>query len=126
MTLGTIAAGNPEALVSDCDQGIVTARGALDMAAAHTLVLVDLRPQVMRQQGTIASAVIVEPDEVAAAAAANRLPVPLGPVDEPVAVFSCSARRSLAAARELARLGYRSVAVVDGGFEALAAACRVS
>jgi rhodanese-related sulfurtransferase len=94
---------------------------ALPMSAASArrrqlagAVLLDIRPQVARHQGSIPGAVVVEPvqlDESWLAAAE------LDP-DCDIIVCSISAKRAIASAELLTRRGYPHVYYLAGGYTA--------
>jgi rhodanese-related sulfurtransferase len=74
-------------------------------------VLVDIRPQVPRQQGSITGAIIIDGDAIA-----DRLSG-IGR-DREIVVCSISSRRAIPTADQLSRLGYHHVYYLDGGFQA--------
>jgi rhodanese-related sulfurtransferase len=90
-----------------------TARRFYDAGA----VLVDIRPQVARHQGSIPNAVLVEADEVGERFNPDS-PRQLAGVDfqREIVVCSVSSRRAVPAAEQLRRLGYDRVYVLSGGF----------
>lgn len=86
-------------------------------------VIVDARPQVMRQEGSVPGAVVVDPTDVT-----DRLaPTPSGtfPIvrnrDTEIAVVSVRSQAPVIA-EQIADLGYTNVRYVDGGFRALRSA----
>lgn len=83
-------------------------------------VVVDARPQVMRHQGSVPGAVVVEPTEVSMAFAPSdtgSFPA-IASRDTEINVVSV---RSQAAriAEQIADLGYTNVHYVDGGYPAI-------
>jgi rhodanese-related sulfurtransferase len=78
-------------------------------------LLVDVRPQVARHQGTIDDALLVEP-----AAITDRFKAQPVEVDynREIVVCSISSHRAIPAAERLSRLGYRHVYYLSGGYTA--------
>jgi rhodanese-related sulfurtransferase len=74
-------------------------------------LLVDIRPQVARHQGSITGALLIDP-----AALAERI-AGVDPHRE-IVVCSISARRAIPAAEQLGRLGYDRVHYLAGGYSA--------
>ncbi|MCK8615673.1 rhodanese-like domain-containing protein [Gordonia sp. C13] len=106
----------------------ISAAEAIDHSRAGNAVMVDARPQVVRHQGSLPGAVVVEPSELP-----NLLsPTPTGtfPVirdaekarkiarDTEIAVVSVSSEAPRIA-EQIAGLGYTNVRYVDGGYRAL-------
>ncbi|WP_372435960.1 rhodanese-like domain-containing protein [Williamsia soli] len=86
-------------------------------------IVVDMRPQVVRHQGSLPGAVVVEPHELLAAfdpSSKRRIPV-IDDLDTEIAVVSVSSQAPQIAQR-IAALGYTNVHYVDGGFRALRSA----
>jgi rhodanese-related sulfurtransferase len=82
-----------------------TARRRHDAGA----LLVDIRPQVARHQGSIAGAILID-----AAAIANEIT----DRHREIVVCSVSSRRAIPTAEQLARLGYDRVRYLAGGYGA--------
>jgi rhodanese-related sulfurtransferase len=74
-------------------------------------LLVDIRPQVARHQGTITGAILMDPAKIA-----ERLPAP-EPQRE-IVVCGISSNRAIPTAERLARLGHQNVYYLDGGYAA--------
>jgi rhodanese-related sulfurtransferase len=72
-------------------------------------VLVDIRPQVARHQGSITGALLIDP-AVIADQITDR--------DREIVVCGVSSRRALPAAEQLSRLGYERVHYLAGGYAA--------
>jgi rhodanese-related sulfurtransferase len=74
-------------------------------------LLVDIRPQVARHQGSITGALLIDPAAIAEH---------ISGVDRQreIVVCSVSARRAVPAAEQLTRLGYNRVHYLAGGFTA--------
>ncbi|GAC69110.1 rhodanese-like domain-containing protein [Gordonia soli] len=103
----------------------ISAADVVDHVHSGFGVVVDARPQVVRHQGSLPGAYVVEPGEIRAAFApgsAERLAQ--CQLDTEIAVVSV---RSEAAriAEQIAALGYTNVRYVDGGFFALRTASSV-
>jgi rhodanese-related sulfurtransferase len=101
----------------------ISAQEAAEHRDRGEAVVVDMRPQVVRHQGSLPGAVVVEPSELAAAFgpdSARRIRAIRG-LDTEIDVVSV---RSQAAqiAQQIASLGYTNVHYVDGGFRALQSA----
>ncbi len=98
----------------------ITAADAVSHCEHDHAVIVDARPQVVRHQGSLPGAFVVEPTDVRE----RFMPTPSGtfPVvgdpDTEIAVVSVTSQAP-AIAEEIADLGYRNVRYVDGGFRAL-------
>lgn len=98
----------------------ITANDAMEHCVHDHAVIVDARPQVMRHQGSVPGAVVVEPAEVRS----RFTPTPSGtfPVirdrDTEINVISARSQASVIA-EEIADLGYTNVRYVDGGYSAL-------
>ncbi|MGZ8180062.1 rhodanese-like domain-containing protein [Williamsia sp. SKLECPSW1] len=100
-------------------------------AAEHTLhgqaVVLDMRPQVVRHQGSLPGAVVVEPgdlEDLLAPTSPRRMACIAG-LDTEIAVVSVRAH-ALRIAEQIAGLGYTNVRWVDGGFPAFRSALRAS
>jgi rhodanese-related sulfurtransferase len=72
-------------------------------------LLVDIRPQVARHQGSITGALLIDP-----AAIANEIT----DRGREIVVCSVSSRRAIPAAEQLSRLGYDRVHYLSGGYAA--------
>jgi rhodanese-related sulfurtransferase len=72
-------------------------------------LLVDIRPQVARHQGSITGALLIDP-----AAIADRI----ADRHREIVVCSVSSRRAIPAAERLSRLGYDRVHYLAGGYNA--------
>jgi rhodanese-related sulfurtransferase len=72
-------------------------------------LLVDIRPQVARHQGSITGALLIDPAAIAEH---------IADVDRhhEIVVCSVSARRAIPAAEQLSRLGYDRVHYLAGGY----------
>ncbi|WP_168704228.1 rhodanese-like domain-containing protein [Gordonia paraffinivorans] len=107
----------------------ISAEEAWDHSRAGKAVVVDARPQVVRHQGSLPGAFVVEPSEVPA----RLRPSPTGsfPVikdpsakareirrDTEIAVVSVRSEAPRIA-EQIAKLGYTNVHYVDGGYRAL-------
>lgn len=93
--------------------------------ADREAVIVDARPQVMRHQGSVPGAVVVEPTDVRdrfTPTPSGTFPIIRDPNTE-IAVVSVSSRAE-AIAEELTDLGYTNVHYVAGGYRALRGADR--
>ncbi|NDK89565.1 rhodanese-like domain-containing protein [Gordonia desulfuricans] len=90
-------------------------------ALAHTsAVVVDARPQVVRHQGSLPGAVVVDPADISARFAptpSGTFPV-IDDLDTEINVVSVSSEAPRIA-EQIAELGYTNVHYVDGGFRAL-------
>ncbi|MFW0787357.1 rhodanese-like domain-containing protein [Gordonia sp. CPCC 206044] len=98
----------------------ITAADAMQHCAHDHAVIVDARPQVMRHQGSVPGAVVVEPDDVRERfrpTPSGTFPVVRDP-DTEIAVVSVRSQAP-AIAEEIADLGYTNVHYVDGGYGAL-------
>lgn len=86
-------------------------------------IVVDMRPQVVRHQGSLPGAVVVEPHELVAAFAPNssRRITAIDDLDTEIDVVSVSSQAPQIA-QQIAALGYTNVHYVDGGFRALRSA----
>ncbi|MFW0796468.1 rhodanese-like domain-containing protein [Gordonia sp. CPCC 205515] len=98
----------------------ITATDAMQHCAHDHAVIVDARPQVMRHQGSVPGAVVVDPTEVRS----RFTPTPSGTFpmvrdrDTEIAVVSVRSQASVIA-EEIADLGYTNVHYVDGGYSAM-------
>jgi rhodanese-related sulfurtransferase len=74
-------------------------------------LLVDIRPQVARHQGSITGALLIDPAAIAEH---------VSRVDRQREIVVCSvnARRAIPAAEQLSRLGYERVHYLAGGYSA--------
>ncbi|MBD0024104.1 sulfurtransferase [Gordonia pseudamarae] len=98
----------------------ISAREAVEHSRQGDAVIVDARPQVMRHQGSVPGAVVVEPGDVRAAfnhTPSGRFPV-ISDHDREIAVVSVRSQAP-AIAEQIADLGYTNVRYVDGGYGAL-------
>jgi rhodanese-related sulfurtransferase len=76
-------------------------------------VLVDIRPQVARQQGSITGAILMDP-----AAIAERISRDTPDPRREIVICSISSNRAIPTAEHLTRLGYDHVYYLDGGYNA--------
>jgi rhodanese-related sulfurtransferase len=72
-------------------------------------VLVDIRPQVARHQGSITGALLIDPAAIASQITDR---------EREIVVCSVSSRRAAPAAEQLGRLGYHRVHYLAGGYNA--------
>jgi rhodanese-related sulfurtransferase len=72
-------------------------------------LLVDIRPQVARHQGSITGALLIDPAAIADAITDRH---------REIVVCSVSSRRAIPAAEQLNRLGYHRVRYLAGGYHA--------
>jgi rhodanese-related sulfurtransferase len=72
-------------------------------------LLVDIRPQVARHQGSITGALLIDPTAIA-----NQIT----DRHREIVVCSVSSRRAIPAAERLSRLGYERVHYLSGGYNA--------
>jgi rhodanese-related sulfurtransferase len=72
-------------------------------------LLVDIRPQVARHQGSITGALLIDPAVIAEQVTDRH---------REIVVCSVSARRAIPAAEQLSRLGYDRVHYLAGGYAA--------
>ena len=72
-------------------------------------VLVDIRPQVARHQGSITGALLIDPATIADQITDRH---------REIVLCSVSARRAIPAAEQLSRLGYARVHYLAGGYGA--------
>jgi rhodanese-related sulfurtransferase len=82
-----------------------TARRRHDTGA----LLVDIRPQVARHQGSITGALLINPAAIADEITDRH---------REIVLCSVSSRRAIPAAEQLSRLGYERVRYVAGGYAA--------
>ena len=73
-------------------------------------LLVDIRPQVARHQGSITGALLIDPATIADGRITDR--------HREIVLCSVSARRAIPAAEQLSRLGYDRVHYLAGGYAA--------
>jgi rhodanese-related sulfurtransferase len=80
-------------------------------------LLVDVRPQIARHQGSIPDAVLVDTGAIPTCFT-EESPDRIAGVDHDreIVVCSVSSRRAIPAAERLARLGYHHVYYLDGGY----------
>ncbi|GAA1480326.1 hypothetical protein GCM10009624_07660 [Gordonia sinesedis] len=98
----------------------ISAAEAISHSRAGEAVVVDARPQVVRHQGSLPGAVVVEPADVRdrlAPTPSGTFPV-VGNRDTEIAVVSVSSQAPRIA-EQIADLGYTNVHYVDGGYRAL-------
>ncbi|MBD1321580.1 rhodanese-like domain-containing protein [Gordonia hankookensis] len=103
----------------------ITAADAKSHCEDDHAVIVDARPQVVRHQGSLPGAVVVDPKDVRdrfKPTPSGTFPVVRDP-DTEIAVVSVRSQAP-AIAEEIADLGYTNVRYVDGGFPALRTAYR--
>jgi rhodanese-related sulfurtransferase len=82
-------------------------------------VLVDIRPQVARHQGSIGGAVLTEATDIDDLfAPGSPTKSALADVNRDYVICATSGRRARPAAEHLARLGYRNVYYLAGGYPA--------
>ncbi|MFE0747598.1 rhodanese-like domain-containing protein [Gordonia sp. NPDC058843] len=98
----------------------MSAAEAMNHSREGNAVVVDARPQVVRHQGSLPGALVVDPTEVPT----RFTPTPSGtfPVirdrDTEIAVVSVSSQAPRIA-EQIAECGYTNVRYVDGGYRAL-------
>ncbi|GAB09539.1 hypothetical protein GOARA_043_00140 [Gordonia araii NBRC 100433] len=92
----------------------ISAAQAMEQAQRGDAVILDVRPQVVRHQGSVPGAVVVEPGELTGKLRANPSVRP----DAEVAVVALNAQADEIESR-LSRLGFTKLARVAGGFRAL-------
>ena len=98
----------------------ISAADALSHTRHGDAVVVDARPQIVRHQGSLPGAVVVDPTDVGerlAPTASGAFPV-IGNPDTEINVVSVSSQAPRIA-EQIAGLGYTNVRYVDGGFRAL-------
>ena len=98
----------------------ISAKEAVEHSQHGDAVIVDARPQVMRHQGSVPGAVVVEPSDVRTAfnnTASGRFPV-IADHNREIAVVSVRSQAPVIA-EQIADLGYTNVHYVDGGYGAL-------
>ena len=76
-------------------------------------LLVDIRPQVARHQGSITGAILIDPASIA-----EQLGPSAADPRREIVVCSVSSNRAIRTAERLARLGYDHVYYLDGGYAA--------
>jgi len=98
----------------------ISAAEAMDHSRRGKAVVVDARPQVVRHQGSLPGALVVDPNEVPKRFA----PTPSGTFpairdrDTAIAVVSVKSEAPRIA-EQIAECGYTNVRYVDGGYRAL-------
>lgn len=98
----------------------ISAAEAISHSRRGDAVVVDARPQVVRHQGSLPGAVVVDPTDVRdrlAPTPSGAFPV-VGNPDTEIAVVSVSSQAPVIA-EQIADLGYTNVHYVDGGYRAL-------
>ncbi|MFT4043129.1 MAG: rhodanese-like domain-containing protein [Gordonia sp. (in: high G+C Gram-positive bacteria)] len=98
----------------------MSAAEAMDRYERGRAVVVDARPQVVRHQGSLPGAVVVEPTDVAerfAPTESGTFPV-IHDRNTEIAVVSVKSQAPRIAA-QIADLGYTNVHYVDGGYREL-------
>lgn len=98
----------------------ISAAEAISHSRRGDAVVVDARPQVVRHQGSLPGAVVVDPTDVRdrlAPTPSGTFPV-VGNPDTEIAVVSVSSQAPVIA-EQIADLGYTNVHYVDGGYRAL-------
>ncbi|CAM3011972.1 rhodanese-related sulfurtransferase [Williamsia muralis] len=101
----------------------ISAQEAAEHRDRGEAVVVDMRPQVVRHQGSLPGAVVVEPSELATAFSPDsdkRIPAIRG-LDTEIDVVSVNSQAARIA-QQIAAMGYTNVHYVDGGFRALQSA----
>ncbi|MDL9938506.1 rhodanese-like domain-containing protein [Gordonia sp. ABSL1-1] len=101
----------------------ISAAEANDHIRHGWATIVDARPQVMRHQGSLPGAVVVDPTDVDSRLAptpSGTFPVVTDP-DAEIAVVSVRSQ-AMRIAEQIADLGYTNVRYVDGGYGALRSA----
>jgi rhodanese-related sulfurtransferase len=76
-------------------------------------LLVDIRPQVARHQGSITGAILIDPATIA-----EHLGPSAPDAQREIVVCSVSSDRAIPTAEQLAQLGYDHVYYLDGGYKA--------
>jgi rhodanese-related sulfurtransferase len=101
----------------------ISAAEAAEHRDRGTAIVVDMRPQVVRHQGSLPGAVVVEPGELEDAfdpGSSRRIPV-IDSLDTEIDVVSVKSQ-SARIAEKIASMGYTNVHYVVGGYRALRAA----
>ncbi|GED97492.1 rhodanese-like domain-containing protein [Gordonia crocea] len=92
----------------------ISAAQAMEHAQRGEAVILDVRPQVVRHQGSVPGAVVVEPGELTGQLRMN----PAVRTDAEVAVVALTAQTDEIESR-LSRLGFTKLVRIAGGFRAL-------
>ncbi|HNP57687.1 MAG TPA: rhodanese-like domain-containing protein [Gordonia sp. (in: high G+C Gram-positive bacteria)] len=92
----------------------ITAEQAFEHAACGDAVILDVRPQVVRHQGSVPGALVVEPGELTGRLRLN----PAVRHDAEVAVVALNAQADEIETR-LSRLGFTKLVRIAGGFRAM-------
>jgi rhodanese-related sulfurtransferase len=98
----------------------ISAAEAMSHTRRGDAVVLDARPQVVRHQGSLPGAVVVEPTDVRerlAPTPSGTFPV-IGHPDTEINVVSVSSQAPRIA-EQIADLGYTNVHYIDGGYRAL-------
>jgi rhodanese-related sulfurtransferase len=103
----------------------ISATEAAEHRQQGQAVVLDARPQVVRHQGSLPGAVVVEPTDLldALAPTSPRRMACIAGLDTEIAVVSVRAQ-ARRIAEQIAGLGYTNVRWVDGGYPAFRSALR--